>query len=101
MEVIGTINTSVPDCPVAPSVSAKYTVVRGADWDATVIAASITVPPVPRINFAESEAKNRDPLLTILTWPTPDDAFAESGEEGEGRDVDNLSNTLLSDAADA
>ena len=43
--------------------------------------------PAARTIFAESEAKNRDPLLNILITLSATIALALSGVAAEGRDV--------------
>ncbi len=87
MAVIGTSSTSAAATAVAPVVSPKNTVVKAADCEDTIIAESISVAVAVFFNFAESEARNLDPLLKMLACDAPELAPADNGEDGEGREV--------------
>lgn len=51
------------------------------------------------IILAESDAKKREPLLTIAIVLSPLSALVVKGLEGEGREVDMVSETVVSVAA--
>ena len=95
---MGTIRVSVPFCTAAPVVLPKKTVVSAADCEDT-IAPCVMSAALFRMTFALSEAKYREPLLAILSCPTPDAAFAVIGEDAEGREVVMVSLRLVSVAA--
>lgn len=87
---MGTYKTSAPAPVLVLVVFPRKTVVKAEDCEATRRLA-FRGAPVPEITFAESEARNLEPLLNIVNWVAGAVEFADVGLEGEGRDVVTVS----------
>ena len=83
--VIALTRISAPAPPKIPKEFVRNTFRRSADCDAT-LSPEFEVFAARTIR-AESEAKNRDPLLNILSTLAPTAAFALSGVADEGLEV--------------
>ena len=78
-------STSAPATPDETD-ELKNTVVSAADWEATVKPVNTSAPVAVFIIFAESDAKNLEPLLNIDSCGVAE-LFEESGDAAEGREV--------------